>query len=101
MTGKRGFCVHMYEDARFAGNLQKVFETHEITLDGAAGNAVVKIDMVTSDLKEAVEDVEFIFVAVPADVYKRKGQYTLLLPPITIRRSASPHFGQGLSLIHI
>lgn len=40
----RGFCVHMYEDARFAGNLQKVFETHEITMAGAAGNAVVNTD---------------------------------------------------------
>ena len=86
----RGFCVHMYEDARFAGNLQKVFETHEITMAGAAGNAVVKIDMVTSDLKEAVEDVEFIFVAVPAfahDVYADKlsdivkpGQTVVVLP---------------------
>lgn len=86
----RGFCVHMYEDTRFAGNLQKVFETHEITMAGAAGNAVVKIDMVTSDLKEAVEDVEFIFVAVPAfahDVYADKlsdivkpGQTVVVLP---------------------
>lgn len=70
----RGFCVHMYEDARFAGNIKKVFDTHEITLAGAAGNATVKIDMVTSDLREAIQDVEFIFVAVPAfahDVYAR------------------------------
>ena len=38
----RGFCVHMYEDARFAGNIKKVFDTHEITMAGAAGNATVK-----------------------------------------------------------
>ena len=56
----RGFCVHMYEDARFAGNIKKVFDTHEITMAGAAGNATVKIDMVTSDLQEAIQDVEFI-----------------------------------------
>ena len=56
----------MYEDARFAGNIKKVFDTHEITMAGAAGNATVKIGMVTSDLREAIQDVEFIFVAVPA-----------------------------------
>ena len=38
----RGFCVHMYEDARFAGNIKKVFDPHEITMAGAAGNATVK-----------------------------------------------------------
>lgn len=86
----RGFCVHMYEDARFAGRLQQLFETREITMAGAAGNAVVKIDMVTSDLKEAIEDVEFIFVAVPAfahDSYAdalakavKPGQTVVVLP---------------------
>ena len=86
----RGFCVHMYEDARFAGNIKKVFDTHEITRTGAAGNATVKIDMVTSDLQEAIQDVEFIFVAVPAfahDVYARAlaelvhpGQTVMVMP---------------------
>ena len=86
----RGFCVHMYEDARFAGNIKKVFDTHEITMAGAAGNATVKIGMVTSDLREAIQDVEFIFVAVPAfahDVYARAlaelvhpGQTVMVMP---------------------
>lgn len=80
----------MYEDARFAGNIKKVFDTHEITMTGAAGNATVKIDMVTSDLQEAIQDVEFIFVAVPAfahDVYARAlaelvhpGQTVMVMP---------------------
>ena len=57
---------------------------------GAAGNATVKIDMVTSDLQEAIQDVEFIFVAVPAfahDVYARAlaelvhpGQTVMVMP---------------------
>ena len=62
----RGFEVHLYEDEKFAPNMKKVFDTKEIQIKGAAGNATVKISMVTSDLKEAIEDVETIVVAVPA-----------------------------------
>lgn len=62
----RGFNVHMYEDAHFASNMQKVFDTRKILMAGAAGNAEVTLEMVTSDLAEAVEGVKYIFVAVPA-----------------------------------
>ncbi len=86
----RGFEVHMYEDARFASNMQKVFDTHQITMAGAAGNAEVTLAMVTSDLKQAIEGVKYIFLAVPAfahGVYAEKlaevvhsGQVITVLP---------------------
>lgn len=62
----RGFEVHMYEDPRFASNMQKVFDTHKITMAGAAGNGEVTLAMVTSDLAQAIEGVKYIFLAVPA-----------------------------------
>lgn len=61
----RGFEVHLYEDARFAPKMQQVFDTHRITMAGAAGNAEVTVAMVTSDLAQAIEGVKYIFVAVP------------------------------------
>ena len=86
----RGFEVHLYEDARFAGNMQKVFDTQEITMAGAAGSATVKIAMVTSDLAKAIEGVTYIFVAVPAfahDSYAQQlsqvvkpGQVVVVMP---------------------
>ncbi len=86
----RGFEVHLYEDARFASNMQKVFDTHCITMAGAAGNAEVTLAMVTSDLAQAIDGVKYIFVAVPAfahDVYAEKltevvssGQIITILP---------------------
>lgn len=86
----RGFEVHLYEDARFASNMQKVFDTKKIIMAGAAGNAEVTLAMVTSDLAQAVEGVKYIFVAVPAfahDVYAEKlaevarpGQIITVLP---------------------
>lgn len=86
----RGFEVHLYEDARFAPNMQKVFDTRRITMAGAAGNAEVTLAMVTSNLAQAVKGVTYIFVAVPAfahDVYAEKlaeivqpGQIITILP---------------------
>ena len=87
---KRGFEVHMCEDARFADKMKKVFETKQIKLNGAIGNEAVEIAMVTTDLKEAIEDVKYILVAVPAFAHKsyaqklakliKPGQVVFLLP---------------------
>lgn len=62
----RGFDVHMYEDERFASHMQTVFDTQEIEVTGACGDAVAHISMVTTDLKKAVEGVTCIIVTVPA-----------------------------------
>lgn len=87
---KRGFEVHLCEDARFASNMKKVFDTKQIKLDGAIGDEVVDIAMVTTDLAEAVAGVEYILVAMPAFAHKtyaekltkviRPGQTVFLLP---------------------
>lgn len=86
----RGFEVHMYEEERFVANMQKVFNTKTIEIKGACGNGEVKIAMVTSDLNEALKDVKYILVAVPAFVhgaYAKKlaevvkpGQIVFVLP---------------------
>lgn len=80
----------MYEDEKFAGKMKQVFETKQIELSGACGNETVTISMVTSNLEEAVADVKYILVAVPAfahDAYAEKlvkvvkpGQIVFLLP---------------------
>ena len=56
----RGYEVHMYEDARFAPNMQKVFDTKTIELKGACGSGEVHVAMVTTDLQEAIADVKLI-----------------------------------------
>ncbi|MFR7745832.1 MAG: NAD/NADP octopine/nopaline dehydrogenase family protein [Eggerthellaceae bacterium] len=86
----RGFTVHMYEDAAFASHMQRVFDTHEIELTGAAGQGTAHIAMVTSNLEEAIEGVKCILVAVPAFAHKayaqalagvvQPGQIVLVMP---------------------
>lgn len=39
----RGFEVNMYEDERFASNMQQVFDTQEIELSSAAGTGTAKL----------------------------------------------------------
>ena len=86
----RGFTVNMYEDERFAPNMQQVFGTKKIELSGAAGTGTAELAMVTSDLAAAIEGVKVILVAVPAfahAAYAEKlaevvtaGQIVLVLP---------------------
>lgn len=75
----RGFEVHMYEEKRFVSNMQKVFDTKIIELKGSCGNENVHINMVTSNLEEAIKDVEFILVTVPAFAHEH---YAKKLAPI-------------------
>ena len=86
----RGYEVHMYEDARFAPNMQKVFDTKTIELKGACGSGEVHVAMVTTDLQEAIADVKLILVAVPSFAHSsyaqklaeviKPGQIVLVLP---------------------
>jgi opine dehydrogenase len=86
----RGFSVQMYEDPRFAGQMEQVFKTKQIRLSGAAGEGTANLFMVTTDLAEAICGVEYILLAVPAFAHRayaeklaaviRPGQTVLLLP---------------------
>lgn len=84
---KRDFTVRMYEDARFAGSMDKVFKTKEIVHTGMFGDGSVKVDMVTSDLAEAVKGATHIFVSVPAFAHK------------LYSKSLLPHFEDGQILL--
>lgn len=66
----RGYEVRMCEDEHFASKMQKVFDTKTIEVKGACGNGEAHLSMVTTDIKEAVSDVEVIVVAVPAFAHK-------------------------------
>ena len=86
----RGFDVCLYENAAFADRMQTVFDEKKILLDGAAATGEAVLKQVTSDLSEAMEGAEVIFVAVPAFAHKataeamapyvEKGQTIVFLP---------------------
>ncbi len=61
----KGLTVNMFEMEKFADSMRTVFETHEIEMSGVAGTGKARLNLVTSDIKEAVEGVEIIFIPLP------------------------------------
>jgi len=104
----KGLSVNMFEMEQFASSMQKVFETREIEMTGVAGNGIAKLNLVTSDIAEAVAGVEIIFIPLPGftvSVYARllaphltEGQVVVIMPGTlaalefrqTLRSSGNP-----------
>jgi opine dehydrogenase len=51
----KGLSVNMFEMEQFAAAMQKVFECREIELTGVAGHGKARLNLVTSDIVEAIE----------------------------------------------
>lgn len=62
----RGFRVHFYEHPNFASSFSELLAHREITLSGALGRKSVKLDLVTTDLREALAGVKLINLVVPS-----------------------------------
>jgi len=75
----KGLTVNMFEMEQFAGSMQSVFETRQIEMSGVAGSGVAHLNMVTSDLLSAIQDVEVIFIPLPGFTVST---YARLLAPI-------------------
>jgi opine dehydrogenase len=75
----KGMTVNMFEMEQFAGSMHGVFETREIEMTGVAGNGTARLNMVTSDIRRAAEDVEIIFIPLPGFAVDA---YAKLLAPV-------------------
>jgi len=74
----KGLSVNMFEMAQFAASMQKVFECREIEMTGVAGSGKATLSLVTSDIAEAIADVEVIFIPLPGFA---ASSYARLLAP--------------------
>lgn len=87
--GLLGYNVRIYEPKKFEENINVIKDIKEIKLTGAI-EGVGKIEIATSDIKEAITGADLIFVAVPGFAhdfmidemipYLEKGQYIIFLP---------------------
>jgi len=62
----KGHNVRLYEDPRFAGRIKIVFDTKKIKYSGALGEGSAGLEMVTSDIAQAVKGADFVIIAAPA-----------------------------------
>ena len=86
----KGLSVNLFELEEFAGNLTSVFDTGIIEMTGVAGSGSAKLNRVTTDIKQAVEDAEIIFIPLPGFVVEgyakrlapllKDGQVVVLMP---------------------
>jgi opine dehydrogenase len=85
-----GFKVNFFELPQFAANFERVQRTREVRTEGISGENVVKLNMATTDIQQAINDAEVIFVITPAFGHRgmaeasapfvQDGQIFLLMP---------------------
>jgi opine dehydrogenase len=63
----RGYDVKLYD--KFKDVIAPLIERGSIELKGVSLNGTAEINLITSDLKDAVEDTDVIFVALPANAH--------------------------------
>ena len=65
-----GFKVNFFELPQFADSFEKVMRTREVRIEGVSIDGVAKLNLATTDIKQAIRDVEVIFVITPAFGHK-------------------------------
>jgi opine dehydrogenase len=85
-----GFRVNFFELPQFSESFEKVLRTKEIRIEGVSIDGTAKLNIATTDIQEAIKDVEVIFVITPAFGHKamaeicapfiQDGQIIVLMP---------------------
>jgi len=66
-----GHEVNLFQVPEFAESFQKIKETHEIEIVGAAREGKAKLRKATTDIAEAMDDVKYVIIVVPAFAQER------------------------------
>ncbi len=61
-----GYEITLYEDEKFKSNIEELITTKKLTLTGVGKTGVASISKVTTDLEDAINDVDLIMPVVPA-----------------------------------
>jgi opine dehydrogenase len=61
-----GFKVNFFELPQFADSFEKVLRTREIRTEGVSIDGTAKLNLATTDIQQAINDAEIIFVITPA-----------------------------------
>ena len=75
----RGFKVNLYQMPDYAKGLESIKEKKEILLQEPTGDTICKINLVTTDIKEAIKDCQIIMLTIPGFAIE---SYAKLLAPI-------------------
>lgn len=74
----KGLTVNMFEIKRYSARMEEVFKTRQIEISGVSGEGTATLNLVTTDIREAIEGVEIIFIPLPGFAVSAYGR--LLAP---------------------
>ncbi|CDZ74344.1 Hypothetical protein ING2D1G_0149 [Peptoniphilus sp. ING2-D1G] len=80
----RGFEITIYEDPRFEKNIEGIKDEKIINVEGVGPQGAAKIHKVTTDLEDALEDVDLVMPISPAFAQK------------DVAESLVPHLKEGM-----
>jgi opine dehydrogenase len=69
-----GFRVNLFELPEFARGLEAILEIREIKFSGPVRNGTEKLNLVTTDIREALHEVDLVLICVPAFGQKRMAE---------------------------
>ena len=85
-----GYKVNIFELPQFSASFEKVLRTKEVRTEGISGENVARLNMATTDVRQAIKDAEVLFVVTPAFGHRamaeacapfvQEGQIILLMP---------------------
>ena len=85
-----GYKVNFFELPQFSAGFEKVLRTKEVRTEGISGENVARLNMATTDVRQAIKDAEVLFVVTPAFGHRamaeacapfvQEGQIILLMP---------------------
>jgi opine dehydrogenase len=67
----KGYTVNLYELPRFKANIESIAKQGGIEIHDEKGVRFAKLNKVTIEIKEAIEDVDLILITVPAFAHKQ------------------------------
>ena len=85
-----GYKVNFFELLQFSASFEKVLRTKEVRTEGISGENIARLNMATTDVRQAIKDAEVLFVVTPAFGHRamaeacapfvQEGQIILLMP---------------------
>jgi len=85
-----GYKVNFFELPQFAESFERVLRTREIRIEGVSIDGTAKLNLATTDIQQAIKEVEIVFVVTPAFGHKamaeasapfvQDGQIFVLMP---------------------
>jgi len=82
-----GFKVNFFELPQFAEPFERVLRTREVRIEGVSRDGVARVNLATTNIRQAIQEAEIIFVITPAFGHR------------TMAETCAPHVQDGQTIV--